>query len=163
MHYPAIDPIIVAIGPLAVRWYGLAYIAAFAVSWWLGNRRADRDGSGWTREDVSDIVFYVAVGAVLGGRVGYMLFYQVDALLQKPWSLFTATCRVNIWITIISNPHSITASISVWALNYSRGWSACIPDCACRLCSTSRFAMGTCLHPITFEPWLTVPLLAITG
>ena len=88
MHYPVIDPIIVAIGPLAVRWYGLAYIAAFAVSWWLGNRQADRDGSGWTRDDVSDIVFYVAVGAVLGGRVGYMLFYQVDALLQNPLNLF---------------------------------------------------------------------------
>ena len=70
MHYPVIDPIILAIGPLAVRWYGLAYVAAFAVSWWLGNRSAGRDGSGWTTDDVSDVVFYVAVGDQRGARAG---------------------------------------------------------------------------------------------
>jgi phosphatidylglycerol:prolipoprotein diacylglycerol transferase len=83
-HYPDIDPIIVALGPLAIRWYGLAYLAAFAVCWWLGNRRADRPGSGWTRQEVSDVVFYGAIGAVLGGRLGYSLFYGLDQLLQNP-------------------------------------------------------------------------------
>jgi phosphatidylglycerol---prolipoprotein diacylglyceryl transferase len=83
-HYPDIDPIIVALGPLAVRWYGLAYLAAFALCWWLGNRRADRPGSGWTRQEVSDVVFYGAIGAVLGGRLGYTFFYGFDLLLDDP-------------------------------------------------------------------------------
>ncbi len=83
-HYPDIDPVIVALGPLAIRWYGMAYLAAFALCWWLGNRRADRPGSGWSRQEVSDVVFYGAIGAVLGGRIGYTLFYGFELLLQDP-------------------------------------------------------------------------------
>jgi phosphatidylglycerol:prolipoprotein diacylglycerol transferase len=83
-HYPDIDPIIFSLGPVAVRWYGLAYLAAFALCWWLGNRRADRPGSGWSRQAVSDVVFFAAVGAVLGGRIGYTLFYGFEQLLRDP-------------------------------------------------------------------------------
>jgi phosphatidylglycerol:prolipoprotein diacylglycerol transferase len=88
MHYPAIDPIIVALGPLAIRWYGLAYLAGFALCWWLGNRRARQPGSGWDAEAVSDVVFYGAVGAVIGGRIGYVFFYGFDQLLRDPLWLF---------------------------------------------------------------------------
>lgn len=91
MHYPAIDPIIFSIGPLAVRWYGLAYLAAFAMCWWLGNVRAARPGSGWDAQAVSDVVFYGAVGAVLGGRFGYVFFYGFDQFLRDPLWL------VRIW------------------------------------------------------------------
>jgi len=84
MHYPDIDPIIIALGPLAVRWYGLAYLAAFATCWWLGTQRAKRPGSGWTAEAVSDVVFYGAVGAVLGGRFGYVFFYGFEQFLRDP-------------------------------------------------------------------------------
>jgi len=87
-HYPDIDPVIVALGPLAIRWYGLAYLAAFALCWWLGNRRADRPGSGWSRQEVSDVVFYGAIGAVLGGRIGYTLFYGFGFLLDDPLYIF---------------------------------------------------------------------------
>jgi phosphatidylglycerol:prolipoprotein diacylglycerol transferase len=87
-HYPDIDPVIVSLGPLAVRWYGLAYLAAFALCWWLGNRRADRPGSGWNRQEVSDVVFYGAIGAVLGGRIGYTLFYGFDLLRADPLYIF---------------------------------------------------------------------------
>ncbi len=87
-HYPHIDPIIFSVGPVSVRWYGLAYLVAFALCWWLGNRRADRPGSGWTRDEVSDVVFFGAVGAVLGGRVGYALFYGMDKMLHDPLFIF---------------------------------------------------------------------------
>jgi len=83
-HYPDIDPIIVSLGPVAVRWYGLTYLAAFVLCWWLGNRRADRPDSGWNRQEVSDLVFFGAIGAVLGGRVGYTLFYGFEQLLRDP-------------------------------------------------------------------------------
>ena len=83
-HYPEIDPVIVALGPLAVRWYGLAYLAAFTLAWWLGRRRAARPGSGWSAEEVADVIFAGAVGAVLGGRIGYTLFYGFAELVRDP-------------------------------------------------------------------------------
>lgn len=88
MHYPIIDPIIVSLGPLAIRWYGLSYLAGFAVVWWLGNRRARTHPGKWTTEQISDLVFYGAMGAVLGGRIGYVLFYNFDYFLTDPLYLF---------------------------------------------------------------------------
>lgn len=86
MHYPIIDPIIVSLGPLAIRWYGVMYLAAFAMAWWLGNRRAV--AAGFTREEVSDVIFYGAIGVVLGGRIGYVLFYGTNQFLADPlWLL----------------------------------------------------------------------------
>ena len=85
MHYPEIDPVILSIGPVAVRWYGLAYLAAFAVCWRLGNWQAAHRFVDWTRQQVSDLVFYGALGAVIGGRLGYGLFYSFDALLRDPF------------------------------------------------------------------------------
>lgn len=86
LHYPAIDPIIFSLGPLAIRWYGLAYLAGFAACWYLGNRRAA--ASGWNAQDVSDVVFYGALGAVLGGRIGYTLFYAYESVLRDPLFIF---------------------------------------------------------------------------
>lgn len=86
--YPDIDPIAVSIGPLDIRWYGLTYLAAFGAAWWLGNRRAAREDSGWSRDDVADLVFYGALGVVLGGRIGYVFFYNFDRLLDDPLYLF---------------------------------------------------------------------------
>ncbi|MEE4301967.1 MAG: prolipoprotein diacylglyceryl transferase [Pseudomonadales bacterium] len=86
--YPDIDPIAISIGPLDVRWYGLTYLAAFAAAWWLGNRRAAREDSGWTRDDVADLVFYGALGVVLGGRIGYVFFYNFRHFLDDPLYLF---------------------------------------------------------------------------
>jgi phosphatidylglycerol:prolipoprotein diacylglycerol transferase len=88
VYYPDIDPIIFAVGPLAIRWYGLSYLAGFAVVWWLGKRRAVTHPGGWTAEQVSDLVFYGAMGAVLGGRIGYVLFYNFDVFLGDPLYLF---------------------------------------------------------------------------
>jgi phosphatidylglycerol:prolipoprotein diacylglycerol transferase len=78
-----------AIGPLQVRWYGLAYLAGFLVAW-LGMRA--RAKAPWSRikpEQVDDLVFYAALGAIIGGRVGYMLVYGVGELIANPLSLFT--------------------------------------------------------------------------
>jgi phosphatidylglycerol---prolipoprotein diacylglyceryl transferase len=87
-YYPDIDPVIISFGPLAVRWYGLAYLVAFVLCWWLGTLRAARPGSGWTRPEVSDVVFYGAIGGVAGGRIGYTLFYGFEQLARDPLFLF---------------------------------------------------------------------------
>lgn len=84
IQYPAIDPIIVTLGPLALRWYGLTYVIAFGVAWWLGRRRAALPGSTWKPEDVDDMIFYGALGAILGGRLGWVLFYGIERLADDP-------------------------------------------------------------------------------
>lgn len=76
MIYPYIDPIAFSIGPLKVHWYGLMYLAGFAGAWWLGTVRARAPASAWSAEQVGDLIFYGAIGVVVGGRVGYMLFYN---------------------------------------------------------------------------------------
>ena len=88
MQYPVIDPIIFNLGPVALRWYGLMYLAGFAVVWWLGNRRAKTHPGNWTENDISDLVFYGAMGAVLGGRIGYVLFYNFETFASDPLYLF---------------------------------------------------------------------------
>lgn len=84
--YPDIDPVAFRVGPVAVRWYGLSYIAGILGAWWLLARRAGR--AGLDREAVADLVFYAAVGGVVGGRFGYVLFYNLPAYLSDPLSVF---------------------------------------------------------------------------
>ncbi len=87
MQYPLIDPVLVQLGPFALRWYGLMYVLAFGVMYLLGRRRAGA-GTGWSVQDVSDLVFYGVAGIVLGGRVGFVLFYGFDQFLRDPlWLL----------------------------------------------------------------------------
>lgn len=88
IHYPAIDPIIVSFGQLALRWYGLTYVIAFGFAWWLGRRRAALPGSSWKAQDVDDLIFYGALGAILGGRLGWVLFYGIERLGDDPLMMF---------------------------------------------------------------------------
>ena len=75
LTYPKIDPVVFELGPVAVHWYGLTYLIGFVAAWWLANRRAAKPGSEWNRDQVGDLVFYVAIGVIAGGRLGYGLFY----------------------------------------------------------------------------------------
>ena len=85
LNYPQLDPVAVHLGPIAVHWYGLTYLAAFLLFVWLGAKRArlpqfaDR---GWSRRDIEDLLFYGVLGVVLGGRLGYVLFYKPDYYLH---------------------------------------------------------------------------------
>lgn len=86
--HPDIDPILLSVGPLKIRWYGLMYLLAFASAWGLARHRIKKFDLPWTAEQLSDLVFYGAMGVVLGGRIGYMIFYNWTSLLAKPLSLF---------------------------------------------------------------------------
>jgi phosphatidylglycerol:prolipoprotein diacylglycerol transferase len=86
--YPEIDPVIVALGPLKVHWYGLMYLLAFGSAWWLGKRRAQVAGAPLKSAEVDDLIFYGAIGVVLGGRFGSVLFYNFDSFLDNPLYLF---------------------------------------------------------------------------
>ena len=88
LTYPHIDPAAIRIGNFAVHWYGLMYLVGFLGGWWLGRVRARRPGSGWDPEEIGDLLFYVALGVILGGRIGYILFYNFGMFLQDPLVLF---------------------------------------------------------------------------
>jgi phosphatidylglycerol:prolipoprotein diacylglycerol transferase len=85
LTYPGFDPVAFSLGPLQVRWYGLTYVIAFAAAWWLARRRAARPGSTWTAVDVDDFVFFAMLGVILGGRIGYVLFYGLGFWAEDPW------------------------------------------------------------------------------
>ena len=84
--HPNIDPVLLEIGPLSVQWYGLMYLFGFAAAYLLANSRRQR--LGWSGEDVSDLIFYCALGVIVGGRVGYMLLYQFDNFISDPIAIF---------------------------------------------------------------------------
>ncbi len=86
--HPNFDPVAIAVGPVEVHWYGLMYLFAFALGWWLGRIRTRDAWRGWSRDNVGDVLFYVALGVVVGGRLGYMLFYDFERLLAHPLSVF---------------------------------------------------------------------------
>ena len=83
--YPHIDPIALQIGPLKVHWYGLMYMIGFALVWFLGRLRAE--AKGFKKEEPGDILFYGALGVILGGRIGYVLFYKFQSFLADPLML----------------------------------------------------------------------------
>lgn len=87
--HPQFDPIAIAIGPVAVRWYGLMYLAGFVTGLMLGRLRVrTRPDLGWTHKDVDDLLFYCVIGVVLGGRLGYVVFYKLGDYLQEPMRIF---------------------------------------------------------------------------
>ncbi len=88
IQLPIIDPVIFSIGDIALRWYGLMYLIAFLVALFIANKAADKSNGLWTRDQVSDLLFYGFLGVILGGRVGYVLFYQFEYFLVEPLYLF---------------------------------------------------------------------------
>jgi phosphatidylglycerol:prolipoprotein diacylglycerol transferase len=87
--HPQFDPIALQIGPLAVRWYGLMYLLAFGLFLLLGRQRIrTRPESGWNAQQLDDMLFYGVLGVVLGGRLGYVLFYQPAYFLAHPLEIF---------------------------------------------------------------------------
>ncbi len=83
MRFPDIDPAI-HLGPLDIHWYGVMYLLGFIAGWYLGVVRAKKRGSGWLPDDITDLVLFVAIGVIAGGRLGYVLFYGLNQALADP-------------------------------------------------------------------------------
>jgi phosphatidylglycerol:prolipoprotein diacylglycerol transferase len=89
MQYPQIDPVALSLGPLNIHWYGLMYLLGFVFVWLLGRYRSSTHG--WSHAQIEDLLFYGALGVVLGGRLGYILFYDLPANLSDPTNI------IRIW------------------------------------------------------------------
>ena len=85
---PQIDPIAISLGPIDIRWYGLMYLIGFACAFWMANRACDKSNCVWTREQASDLLFAGFMGVILGGRIGYVFFYQFPTFIDNPMYLF---------------------------------------------------------------------------
>ncbi len=119
LEFADFDPIALRIGPVAIRWYGIMYLIGFASAWWLGRRRARRSDSPVTSGQVDDLVFYGALGVILGGRVGYMLFYGRDQLLDDPLSV------LRIWeggMSFHGGLLGVVAAMTLWARRTGTGF-----------------------------------------
>ena len=88
IEYPEINPVALDIGFAQVHWYGLMYLIGFVGAWWLGVKRAAYPDSDWNNEQVSDVIFYGALGVILGGRIGYILFYNFSVFIDNPVIIF---------------------------------------------------------------------------
>ncbi|MEJ2175715.1 MAG: prolipoprotein diacylglyceryl transferase [bacterium] len=90
--HPEFDPVAISIGPLAIRWYGLTYLAGFLAAWWLGVRRIDKAKAAHraavTRTQFDDLLFFSVLGVIFGGRLGYVLFYKPAYYATHPLEIF---------------------------------------------------------------------------
>jgi phosphatidylglycerol---prolipoprotein diacylglyceryl transferase len=87
LTYPNINPIALTLGPLKIHWYGLTYLFGFCLAWCLAKWRIKRLNLPWTEVQLTDLFFYVAIGVIVGGRIGYCLFYSLD-FWYRPWIVF---------------------------------------------------------------------------
>ncbi|EWS54095.1 Prolipoprotein diacylglyceryl transferase [Methylibium sp. T29] len=89
--HPQFDPVALELGPLAIHWYGLTYLVAFGLFLWLASLRVQHSPfreTGWTRRDVEDLLFYGVLGVIIGGRLGYVLFYKPGYYAAHPLEVF---------------------------------------------------------------------------
>lgn len=114
LNFPDIDPVAIAIGPLQIRWYALAYLAGFLLGWRYALRIAGRDkGVRPNSDDIDDFIPWVIAGVILGGRLGYILFYQFDFYMSHPLNV------LKLWQGGMSFHGGIVGVIAVLLL-YSR-------------------------------------------
>ncbi len=86
--YPQINPITFSLGPIQIHWYGLMYVIGFICAWIICQYRATKVASGWTKEDITDIITWVMLGAIIGARLGYVLFYDFFSYISSPIEIF---------------------------------------------------------------------------
>ncbi len=91
LTYPSIDPVIFSIGPVSVHWYGLMYVIGFSAAWVLARKRASEPESTWKKTDIDDLIFFAAIGVIAGGRIGWLIFYGIEQVIENPITI------VQIW------------------------------------------------------------------
>lgn len=118
LTYPKIDPVAIDLGIIQIHWYGLMYLLAFACAWGLATYHAKKREN-WNADMVSDLIFFGALGVVLGGRVGYVLFYGFEQFLQNPIWLF------QVWtggMSFHGGFLGVVIAMLFWCRKYQKNW-----------------------------------------
>ena len=116
--YPDINPVALEIGVVKIHWYGLMYLLGFATAWGLARTRAKDPRRDWSGAAVDDLLFYIALGVILGGRLGYVMFYDLGRFIDDP------SLIVRIWQGGMSfHGGLIGVAIAVWWYARTRGRS----------------------------------------
>ncbi|MEZ5630624.1 MAG: prolipoprotein diacylglyceryl transferase [Burkholderiaceae bacterium] len=126
LMYPQIDPVAVRLGPLAVHWYGITYLVAFGLFYWLATLRLRHQPyasitrpTPWTRRDVEDLLFYGVLGVIVGGRLGYVLFYKPAYYATHPLEIFA------VWqggMSFHGGMLGVILAMMWWARSRGRPW-----------------------------------------
>lgn len=126
LMHPEIDPVALRLGPLSVHWYGLSYLLAFALFYFLATRRLRHapfasiaQPAPWTRRDVEDLLFWGVLGVVAGGRLGYCLFYKPAYYLGHPLEIFA------VWqggMSFHGGMLGVIVAMALWAWRRGRPW-----------------------------------------
>lgn len=120
--HPNFDPVAIHFGPLAVRWYGLMYLVGFILAVVIGRLRLRLPhvaAQGWTARDIDDILFYGVLGTILGGRLGYVLFYKADYYFAHPLDIF------KVWqggMSFHGGLLGVTLAMVLFAYQRKRSW-----------------------------------------
>jgi len=116
LAFPHIDPVAFSLGPVRVHWYGLMYILGFIGAWALAHWRVRRYQLSWTSEQISDLIFFAALGVIIGGRLGYMLFYNWQQFINEPW------IALRLWEGGMSfHGGLLGVGIALWLFSYKTG------------------------------------------
>ena len=123
LSHPQFDPIAISLGPLAIHWYGLMYLAAFLQFWWLGKRRIETQPqlaqNGWTVAQLDDLLFYGVFGVIVGGRLGEVLFYQPGYYFAHPLDI------VAVWkggMSFHGGFLGVLVAMALYARKNGRAW-----------------------------------------
>jgi len=117
--YPQINPVAFSLGPLKVHWYGLMYLLGFLFGFLLIKHRVRKFNLGWSNDQLVDLLFYAAIGVVLGGRIGYVLFYNLPYYLHHPLQVFA------IWdggMSFHGGMLGVTLAILLWSFKHKRAF-----------------------------------------
>jgi phosphatidylglycerol:prolipoprotein diacylglycerol transferase len=116
--YPQIDPVFLRLGPVQLRWYGLMYMLSFVIGFFVMRRLAKYRKLHLSTDDLYDLLFYLILGVMVGGRLGYVLFYDLGSYLRAPLSIF------KIWEGGMSfHGGFIGMVLAAWYITWKKGWS----------------------------------------
>jgi phosphatidylglycerol---prolipoprotein diacylglyceryl transferase len=161
LHFTSLglSPIALQLGPLAIRWYSLSYITGILLGWYYVLKLIDRPGAPMARRHVDDFVFWATVAVILGGRIGYILFYNFDQYLRHPADM------LKLWEGGMSFHGAMLAvTISVWLFCRKNGLSvlrfgdyiACVAPIGLFFGRLANFVNGELWGKVTDVPWAIV-------
>lgn len=115
LSYPNIDPVAIDIGPLAIHWYGIMYLIGFIAAWYLLRYRLRKFQLNWSYDKLADLIFYGALGVILGGRIGYVLFYNLPFYINHPLAI------IRVWdggMSFHGGMVGVIIALLVWCWRY---------------------------------------------